>query len=66
MWYLKNEYKLKDVLPCKSFNLNLNKMVSKTSNISLLNKTISKTSNISRLNKMIFLLQASIIIGYSR
>jgi hypothetical protein len=47
MWYLKNEYKLKNVLPCKSFRLNLNKTLLKTSNISLLNKTISKTSNTS-------------------
>jgi hypothetical protein len=22
MWYLKNDYKLKNVLPCKSFHLN--------------------------------------------
>ena len=64
--YLKNDYKLKNVLPCKSFCLNLNKTVPKTSNISLLNKTVSKTSNISLLNKMVFLLQASIIVGYSR
>jgi hypothetical protein len=41
-------------------------MVSKTSNISHQNKTVSKTSNINLLNKMVFLLQASIIIGYSR
>jgi hypothetical protein len=61
----KNEYKLKNVLPCKSFRLNLNKTLPKTSNISLLNKTVSKTSNTSLLNKMIFLLRVSIIIGYS-
>jgi hypothetical protein len=61
-----NDYKLKNVLPCKSFHLILNKMVMKTSNINILNKTISKTFNISLLNKMVFLLQASIIIGYSR
>jgi hypothetical protein len=30
------------------------------------NKTVSKTSNISILNKMVFPLQASIIIGYTR
>jgi hypothetical protein len=53
-------------MSCKSFRLNLNKTVSKMSNISLLNKTNSKTSNISLLNKMVFLLKASIIIGYSR
>ena len=52
MWYLKNEYKLKNVLPCKSFRLNLN-------------KTLPKTSNISLLNKMVFLLRVSIIIEYS-
>jgi hypothetical protein len=56
IWYLKNDYKLKNVLPCKSFRLNLNKMVPKMPNISLLNKTVSKTSNISHLNKMVFLL----------
>jgi hypothetical protein len=52
----KIDYKLKNVLPCKSFRLNLNKTVTKMSNISLLNKTVSKTSIISHLNKMIFLL----------
>jgi hypothetical protein len=66
MWYLKNIYKLKNYVPCKSFRLNLNKTVSKTSNISLLNKTVSKTYNISLLNKMVFLLHAFIIIWYSR
>jgi hypothetical protein len=52
----KNDYKLKNVLPCKSFRLNLNKMVTKMSNTSLQNKTVSKTSIISHLNKMVFLL----------
>jgi hypothetical protein len=52
----KNDYKLKNVLPCKSFRLNLNKTVTKMSNISLLNKIVSKTSIISHLNKMVFLL----------
>jgi hypothetical protein len=52
----KNDYKLKNVLLCKSFRLNLNKTVTKMSNISLLNKTVSKTSIISHLNKMVFLL----------
>ena len=66
MLYLKNDYKLKNVMLCKSFCLNFNKTVSKASNISLLNKTVSKTSNISLLNKMVFLLQASITVGYSR
>jgi hypothetical protein len=28
MWYLKNKYKLKNYVPCKSFRLNLNKTVS--------------------------------------
>jgi hypothetical protein len=51
-----NDYKLKNVISCKSFHLNLNKTVSKTSNISLLNKTFSKTYNIILLNKMVFLL----------
>jgi hypothetical protein len=50
MWYLKNKYKLKNYVPCKSFHrLNLN-------------KTVSKTYNISLLNKMVFLLQTFIII----
>ena len=53
MLYLKNDYKLKNVMLCKSFCLNFN-------------KTVSKASNISLLNKMVFLLQASITIGYSR
>jgi hypothetical protein len=53
-------------MSCKSFCLNLNKTISKTSNISLLNKTNSKTFNMRLLNKMVFLLQAYIIIGYSR
>jgi hypothetical protein len=44
----KNDYKLENVLPYKSVRLNLN-------------KTISKTSNISFLNKMVFPLQASIL-----
>jgi hypothetical protein len=52
-------------MTCKSFCLNLNKTVIKTSNISLLNKTVSKTSNITLLNKMVFLLRVSIIIEYS-
>jgi hypothetical protein len=52
----KNDYKLKNVLSCKSFRLNLNKTVTKMSNISLLNKTVSKTSIFSHLNKMVFLL----------
>jgi hypothetical protein len=43
----------KNILPCKSFCLHLN-------------MTVSIMSNICLLNKMIFLLQASIIIGYSR
>jgi hypothetical protein len=47
---------LKNVLPCKLFRLNLNKMVTNMSNISLRNKTVSKTSIISHLNKMVFLL----------
>jgi hypothetical protein len=51
-----NDYKLKNVLPCKSFHLNLNRTVTKMSNISLLNKTISKTSITSHLNQMVFLL----------
>jgi hypothetical protein len=59
-------YKLINVVPCKSFLLNLNKTVHKMSIINFLNKTHSKTSNISLLNKMVFLLQASIIIGYSK
>jgi hypothetical protein len=50
----------------KQDSLNLNKTVSKTSNISHQNKTVSKTSNINLLNNMVFMLQASIIIGYSR
>jgi hypothetical protein len=66
MWYPKNDYKLKNDLSYKSFHLNLIKTVSKTSNISILNKSVSRTSNISPLNKMVILLQASIIIGYSR
>jgi hypothetical protein len=41
MWYLKNDYKLKNELSYKLFHLNLIKTVSKTSNISILNKTIS-------------------------
>jgi hypothetical protein len=64
--YPKNDYKLKNVLPCKSLCLNLNKTVPKTFNISLLNKTVSKTFHINLLNKMVFLLLVSIIIGYSR
>jgi hypothetical protein len=56
MRHLKNDYKLKNVLLCKSFHLNLNKTFPKTSNISHLNQTVSKTSNISLLNKMVFLL----------
>jgi hypothetical protein len=51
-----NDYKLKNVLSCKSFRLNLNKTVTKMSNISLLNKTVCKMSIISHLNKMVFLL----------
>jgi hypothetical protein len=47
-------------MTCKSFRLNLNKTVIKTSNICL-----SKTSNITLLNKMVFLLRVSIIIEYS-
>jgi hypothetical protein len=47
---------LKNVLPCKSFRLNLNKTVTKMSNISILNKMVSKTSIISHINKMVFLL----------
>jgi hypothetical protein len=54
MRYLKNNYKLKIVLTSKSFHLNFNEMVSKTSNISFINKTVSKTNNISLLNKMVF------------
>jgi hypothetical protein len=50
----KNDYKLKNVLLCKSFRLNLNKTVTKMSNINLLNKTVSKTSIISHLNKIVF------------
>jgi hypothetical protein len=65
MRYLKNEYKLKNVLPCKLFRLNLNKTLPKMSNINFLNKTFSKKSNTSLLNKMVFLLRVSIIIGYS-
>jgi hypothetical protein len=42
MWSLKNVYKLKNALPYRTFCLNLNKMVSKTSNISLSNKMVSK------------------------
>jgi hypothetical protein len=49
----KNDYKLENGLSYKSFRLNFN-------------KTVFKTSNISILNKMVFLLQASIIIGYTR
>jgi hypothetical protein len=47
MWYLKNGYKLKNVLACKPFRLNINKTIHKTSNISLFNKRVFKTSNIS-------------------
>jgi hypothetical protein len=56
MQHLKNDYKLKNVLLCKSFCLILNKTIPKTSNISLLNQMVSKTSNISLLNKIVFLL----------
>jgi hypothetical protein len=66
MWYLKNQYKLKNILSFKSICLNLIKTVPKMSNIGLLNKTISKTSNISHLNKTVFISQAFIIIEYFR
>jgi hypothetical protein len=66
MWYLKNEYKLKNILSFKSICLNLIKAVPKMSNIGLLNKTISKTSNINHLNKTDFISQAFIIIEYFR
>jgi hypothetical protein len=51
VWYLKNDYKLKNILSFKSICLNLN-------------KTIHKTSNISFLNKAVFISQASINMDY--
>jgi hypothetical protein len=66
MWYLKNEYKLKNILSFKSICLNLIKIVPKMSNIDLLNKKISKTSNITHLTKMVFISQVFIFIEYFR
>jgi hypothetical protein len=66
LWYLKNEYKLKNILSFKSICLNLIKIVPKMSNVGLLNKKISKTSNICHLNKMVFISQVFIFIEYFR